>query len=151
MIYVASSWRNLLQPTVVKFLRDAGFEVYDFKKAQQTFHWEQIHPKWKDWDAKTYRKVLNHRYVQLAYSEDLYALTRSEALVMVTPCGNSAGIEFGYACGMGKKCAIFLGNGDPETMHRMTANIFTELDDLAKWCGEAYIRRAHEILHPFDL
>lgn len=30
-IYVASSWRNNRQPDVVKFLRDLGHEVYDFK------------------------------------------------------------------------------------------------------------------------
>lgn len=30
-IYVASSWRNSFQQDVVKFLRDVGHEVYDFK------------------------------------------------------------------------------------------------------------------------
>ena len=30
-IYVASSWRNLYQPTVVTALRQEGYEVYDFR------------------------------------------------------------------------------------------------------------------------
>lgn len=30
-IYVASSWRNLLQPAVVHVLRRCGHDVYDFK------------------------------------------------------------------------------------------------------------------------
>ena len=30
-IYVASSWRNREQPSVVKALREAGHEVYDFR------------------------------------------------------------------------------------------------------------------------
>ncbi len=30
-IYVASSWRNIYQREVVRLLRAAGHEVYDFK------------------------------------------------------------------------------------------------------------------------
>ena len=30
-IYVASSWRNEYYPEVVKVLRDAGHDVYDFR------------------------------------------------------------------------------------------------------------------------
>ncbi|MCQ2145827.1 MAG: hypothetical protein MJY72_08790 [Bacteroidales bacterium] len=30
-IYVASSWRNPHYPAVVAALRDAGFDVYDFR------------------------------------------------------------------------------------------------------------------------
>ena len=31
-IYVASTWRNTLQPKVVQALTDAGYGVYDFRK-----------------------------------------------------------------------------------------------------------------------
>jgi hypothetical protein len=33
-IYVASSWRNEYYPEVVEKLREAGHEVYDFRKSQ---------------------------------------------------------------------------------------------------------------------
>jgi DNA (cytosine-5)-methyltransferase 1 len=44
-IYVASSWRNEQQPEVVKALRDAGHEVYDFRNPSETdkgFAWSDI-------------------------------------------------------------------------------------------------------------
>ena len=31
-LYIASSWRNEYYPDVVKTLREAGHEVYDFRK-----------------------------------------------------------------------------------------------------------------------
>lgn len=43
-IYVASSWRNDFQPTVVKYLREAGYDVYDFKNPpnRSGFAWSSI-------------------------------------------------------------------------------------------------------------
>ncbi len=32
-VYIASSWRNEYQPTVVARLREAGHDVYDFRAA----------------------------------------------------------------------------------------------------------------------
>lgn len=50
-IYVASSWRNDIQPQVVETLRKEGFEVYDFKNPEpgnNGFHWSEIDPDWKN-------------------------------------------------------------------------------------------------------
>lgn len=44
-IYVASSWRNKIQPSVVVALREAGHEVYDFRNPREGdtgFHWSDI-------------------------------------------------------------------------------------------------------------
>lgn len=41
-IYVASSWRNEYYPEVVMKLREAGFDVYDFRNppaSDEGFHW----------------------------------------------------------------------------------------------------------------
>ena len=49
-LYVASSWRNLNQPTVVELLRKCGHEVYDFRNpapGDNGFHWEEIDPDWE--------------------------------------------------------------------------------------------------------
>ncbi len=44
-IYVASSWRNALQPAVVAALREAGHVVYDFRNlapGDRGFGWKQV-------------------------------------------------------------------------------------------------------------
>lgn len=50
-IYVASSWRCEWQPAVVAALREAGYEVYDFRNppGNTGFHWSSIDPHvwWK--------------------------------------------------------------------------------------------------------
>ena len=60
-IYVASSWRNEVQPSVVQSLRDADHEVYDFKEpspGRAGFHWSDIDTSWKDWNSKEFRTAL---------------------------------------------------------------------------------------------
>jgi len=50
-IYVASSWRNTHQPSVVAALREAGHDVYDFRNPRpgdHGFHWSMIDPDWKE-------------------------------------------------------------------------------------------------------
>ena len=47
-VYVASSWRNEQYPEVVKRLRDAGFNVYDFRNppsGDHGFWWDSIDPR----------------------------------------------------------------------------------------------------------
>jgi len=44
-VYVASSWRNEKQPAVVKALREAGHEVYDFRSptpGNTGFSWRKV-------------------------------------------------------------------------------------------------------------
>ena len=44
-IYVASSWRNQYYPEVVKALREAGHEVYDFRnppRGGNGFRWTDV-------------------------------------------------------------------------------------------------------------
>jgi hypothetical protein len=45
-VYVASSWRNHLQPVVVAALRAAGIDCYDFKNPEPNtgFHWSEVSP-----------------------------------------------------------------------------------------------------------
>lgn len=54
-IYVASSWRNSFQQDVVKFLRDVGHEVYDFKNpphGRGGFSWSDIDKNWENGISK---------------------------------------------------------------------------------------------------
>src|SRR6516162_6001119 len=41
-IYVATSWRNSLQPSIVVALRADGHAVFDFREANGSFRWPPI-------------------------------------------------------------------------------------------------------------
>jgi len=139
-IYVASSWRNEHQSVVVQQLRDAGFEVYDFKNPKPGdtgFHWSEIDPEWKTWDARTFRIALNHEIAVDGFASDFAAMEWADACVLVLPCGRSAHLEAGYFVGHPtKRLVILLGIDDthvippqePELMYRMADAICVTLD-----------------------
>ncbi len=55
-VYLASSWRNPYQPAVLKALRDAGHEVYDFRHPSdedEGFKWKNVDERWEDWTLTT--------------------------------------------------------------------------------------------------
>ena len=56
-IYLASSWRNVLQPEVLRQLQDAGNEVYDFRNpgpGKDGFRWSEIDPDWINWKPQSF-------------------------------------------------------------------------------------------------
>ncbi|HVT74558.1 MAG TPA: hypothetical protein VHD61_15600 [Lacunisphaera sp.] len=121
-VYVASSWRNPFQPQVVARLREAGYEVYDFKDpaGSKGFAWSDIDPEWQKWDLVRYLKALAHPLAQSGFRSDMGALAECAAVVAVLPCGRSAHLELGYAVGAGKfTVALVLGENEPELMYRM--------------------------------
>ena len=122
-IYVASSWRNTVQPLVVATLRAAGHEVYDFRnpRAGDTgFHWSEIDPEWKQWSPRRFREALDHDIAQDGFMSDFTAMRWADACVLVLPCGRSAHLEAGWFVGAGKPLAILLDEGsEPELMYRM--------------------------------
>jgi hypothetical protein len=144
-IYVASSWRNKLQPEVVRVLRAAGHEVYDFRNPpnKSGFGWEQVNPGWKIdagangfVGAAIYRSMLAHPIAEAGFVADLGALRECEAVVYVLPCGRSASWEFGYAMGMGKPgYVVWLGEHEPELMFR-EATVVSSVDGLVDVLGK---------------
>lgn len=108
-IYVASSWRNALQPTIVRALRQCGHEVYDFrhpKPGDDGFTWKQVGAGTafvNKVEPATWRKMLEHPRAAEAYEADISHVRWCEAVVYVLPCGRSASFEFGYAMGQGKR------------------------------------------------
>ncbi len=120
-IYVASSWRNPHQPEVVACLRVAGHEVYDFrnpKPGDTGFAWKQVDPDQRLYsDAVAYRKALQHPIAKAGFDSDHAAMEWADTFVMVQPCGRSAHLELGWACGRGKDCWVLLEDGtEPELM-----------------------------------
>ena len=142
-IYVASSWRNTRQPSVVEALRADGHDVYDFKNPEpgnQAFAWSEIDPNWQTWTEAEYLEALSSEIAIEGFRRDERALTRCETCVLVLPCGRSAHLEAGYAIGLGIPLVILLPNGEPmepELMYRWAAWIGSNLDALRMECKEA--------------
>lgn len=121
-IYVATSWRNSEQPKIVRVLRDEGYRVYDFHNPSiedKGFHWSDIDPEWKSWDAEEFRRELLDPIAIAGFERDMVAMKEADVCVMVMPCGRSAHLEAGYFVGAGKPVIILLSDGEPELMYGM--------------------------------
>jgi hypothetical protein len=128
-VYVASSWRNSVQPEVVAALRQDGHEVYDFKDSEG-FHWSEVDPKWETWTPTGYLQGLKHQCAERGFKRDMDALRWCDACVMVMPCGPSASMEMGWAAGAGKIVAVYVaGMREPDLMVKMAGFV---TDDLGK-------------------
>lgn len=145
-IYVASSWRNNTQPSVVEALRNIGHEVYDFKNPEpgdNGFHWSEIDPNWKNWDAHQFRKGLQHALAADGFKKDMTALKGCDICVLVLPCGRSAHLESGWASGAGRRLYILLDDpvSEPELMYLMAGDpnvhLCVSMQELLKAVGPA--------------
>lgn len=135
-IYVASSWRNEWQPTVVQRLRHVGHEVYDFRSpphGESGFSWRQIDPDWKGWSPEKYRKLLlTHPVASHGFLSDLRGMQWADTCVLVLPCGRSAHLEAGWFCGQGKRCVVLLVPGEPELMNLLATDICISIEEVVE-------------------
>jgi len=121
-IYVASSWRNEHQQSVVRDLRSEGYEVYDYRNPPNKagFGWEQIDGGHKTWSMDQYMNALKHPLAQAGFNSDFDAMKEADACVMVTPTGSSAHLELGWFVGQGKPTIIYFTTiREPELMIKM--------------------------------
>lgn len=138
-IYVASSWRNPIQPDVVAALREAGNGVYDFRNPAggTGFAWSSIDPDWQSWTAREYAAALDHPLAVRGYASDFEAMQRADLVVLVLPCGRSAHLELGWAVGAGKRTAILTRDGEePELMAKMVDLITDDLAEIVAWAAQ---------------
>lgn len=140
-IYVASSWRNTIQPDVVAALRRDGHEVYDFKNpapGDNGFSWRQIGDRSK-WDAAYFAtEVLDHPIAAHGFGLDMRALEACSACVLVLPCGRSAHLELGQAVGARKLTIVYMPElEEPELMYRMCDYVETTLDGVRRQLSSA--------------
>jgi hypothetical protein len=144
-VYVASSWRNPLQPGVVRTLRSAGIDCYDFRNpapGEEGFSWKEVGgtalgPKGSDLEpVENYLRMIEHPVAVAGYGRDFEAMERADAFVLVLPCGRSAHLELGWAVGAGKRTAVLLEDPcEPELMYRMVDFLAPSLFDLLGWLG----------------
>ena len=146
-IYLASSWRNQRQPTTVSVLRAHGFMCYDFRHPRDEgpyvpnmpsagFGWKQIDVAWQDWTADQYIEALRHPLAEAGFNADYTAMGWADTMVLLMPCGRSAHLELGWACGAGKRTAILLDPdqpAEPELMVKMAGLVTPSISDLLNW------------------
>lgn len=138
-IYVASSWRNAVQPGVVTVLRQHGHEVYDFRNPPNGtgFHWSEVIPGWngETCDATDYLHSLDHPRSVSGFLSDYVAMERSDTCVLVLPCGRSAHLELGWFVGHGKRTAVLLDGPHvtPELMYKLVDHIAPTMQSLLEW------------------
>lgn len=152
-VYVASSWRNPVQPIIVDLLRLHGHEVYDFRNPVQTglysngekgkgFSWSEIDPNWQDWNTRQFRGALNTLTALNGFRSDSDAIRWCDALVCVpgTTAGRSMHLEAGYAAGLGKRvCFLLLDKCEPELMYKF-GEIAVHPEEVVSWlCNKNYL------------
>lgn len=127
-VYVASSWRNPVQPDVVALLRARGHEVYDFREprpGEHGFSWHDLDPTLPRGPADL--RLAPRRIVEMladpvadaGFASDMDALRWCDACVLLLPCGRSAHLEAGWAAGAGKFTVGLMAAGEPDLMWKM--------------------------------
>lgn len=132
-IYVASSWRNDYQQEVLKKLREAGHEVYDFKNPPNSigFKWSDIDPDWENWTNEQYREALKHPIAERGFSNDFNGMQWADCCVMVMPCGRSAHAEAGWMQGNGKFTIVLQPKeAEPELMYKLFELVTDDLSEV---------------------
>ena len=143
-VYVASSWRNPLQPAVCAVLHAAGIEHYDFRNPPggAGFSWKEVggvalQSKGADLvTTERYLRMLAHPRAVEGFKADFDAMNRADTFLLVLPCGKSAHLELGWAIGAGKRTAILLEDPvEPELMYHMADYLTSNLIALLDWMG----------------
>lgn len=158
-VYVASSWRNLMQVGVCAALAAARIDHYDFRNPPggPGFSWREVRPapafvdtilgpvnetgpiraKGTDWEAvDTYLSMIDHPRALDGFDADFSAMQKADTFVLVLPCGKSAHLELGWSVGAGKRTAILLEDPvEPELMYRMVDYLAPSLFELLGWLG----------------
>jgi hypothetical protein len=136
-IYIASSWRNKYQPSLVTHLRDKfgdNILIYDFRNpapGNYGFQWRECDGGWESWSTEKYIEILEHSDVAAkGFKLDKDALDWCELCVMVMPAGRSASLELGYAAGAGKVTFVYIPERcEPELMFKLCDKVVaTEFD-----------------------
>lgn len=132
-IYVASSWRNEHQQSVVQALRSFGHTVYDFRTATGSNSWKEWNGGWKSWTSEQYREALEQPQALIGYDSNMYALAQAMLCVLVLPAGASAAYEYGFHNALlGKKGIVYMPEkGEPDLMYRGSRFAFA-LDELVQ-------------------
>ena len=134
-IYVASSWKNDAQPSVVEKLRDEGHKVYDFRHnshGEETNVWTEIDPDYMSWSKEGFKAMLKSEKAMQRFNRHLGALSDADTCVLLLPCGRSAHSEAGLMAGMGKRVIVcdLSERPFPELMYNLFNDYVFSIEDL---------------------
>ena len=123
---MASSLQNDVYPKVVETLRQAGHDVYDFRRQGGS----DSNPS--EMTSDRLLDFLDEPKIRSIFRNDMDALIASDAVVCVLPCGRSAHLELGYGIGAGKRTVLLWHDGDaPDIMHKAVDSIVFKVADIA--------------------
>lgn len=136
-LYLASSWRNALQPGILHVLRSCGHDVYDFRNpapGRKGFAWSDIDPRWESWSAEQWRDALKDPIAREAFALDYGAIEASDGVALLLPAGRSASFELGAGVGLRKpyNAVICLEPTEPELMF-LGLPILTTTGEVFRW------------------
>ena len=133
-IYVASSWRNEFYPEVVRALRDAGHEVYDFRNppsGDPGFKWSGISEDYMEWSPEEYRMQLSHPKAVRQFANDIEAMEGCDTCLLLWACGRSAHTEAGWFAGSGKRVLVYIPvRQEPELMYKLFDGVCCTMEEL---------------------
>lgn len=133
-VYVASSWRNPIQPHVVSLLRQEGFEVYDFRDPKNdhgAFRWSDLGvERPEDWSPERCIEFLSHPRAEEGFRQDFDHMLWADSCVLVLPAGRSANLEAGWFVGAGKPLVVLKDPGVPDLMYKMAARVVPSIADI---------------------
>lgn len=133
-IYVASSWRNVYYEDVVKALREAGHDVYDFRNppsGDEGFKWSKVSEDYMEWSPAEYREQLGHLMAVRQFRNDIMAMESCDTCVLVLPCGRSAHTEAGWFAGRGCRVLAYIPERqEPELMYKLFDAVCCTMDEV---------------------
>ena len=107
VVYVIGSLRNPNIPQLGNDIRALGIEAVDNWLATGEIA-DDTWNKYSDIRGRSYKEALQSREAAHTFNFDKAYLNLADAVVMLFPVGKSAGLEFGYAIGQGKKGYILI-------------------------------------------
>lgn len=150
-IYLATSWRNTLQPSVVQALTTAGYEVYDFRNpnGEKGFAWSDSHVcqpgcevnahlAWdhNDSSPELFVHALLTPEAKRGFDRDYQAMQMADIFVCLLPCERDAHMELGWATAAGKETYVVLDNPCKATlMYQLVDHVCVNLPELYATLG----------------
>ena len=126
-IYLATSTNNRLIDDVLAAMRAQGHDVYDFRRGETKI----FDPARKTWTPADFIKALTAPVAYRQFNADRAALDACDCVVLLTPCGNDAHAEAGYAHGQNVPVIVYLSKGfRPELMARFFNGFVATVPDL---------------------
>jgi hypothetical protein len=155
-VYVATSWKNPFQPTIIKELNGLGIKTYDFRNPEEGntgFRWTDtgMDPHCSN---EQYLETLLTPVAEHGFKLDMDALEACSVCLLILPSGRSAHLEAGYAVGAGKKVGILLSKEEvvPELMYKMCDLITDSIEELLLWTHQTLFGSVllPEVYGPYD-